>query len=229
MAQKVGVAVLYVCEMAPVWLVMIDPPPAGPCTRGFVQPGLILASQIVRLGREIAGLDTDATVLKQLMGRSDKDWARATNLATGNAATDAVNTDEDWTLAIVATEQLAAMGEVPFTGAAIERTKRRMDVYRKCMELWHRQDETPVPYDGSILLVTSTGRWDWFGQVYDAHCVERLEAYGVADSTIALEGAHTAIVQDICTDRLPEVTTAVRELLYGEAVASAAYVSKQKD
>ena len=29
MAQKVGVAVLHMGEMAPTWIVMIDPPPAG--------------------------------------------------------------------------------------------------------------------------------------------------------------------------------------------------------
>ena len=99
------------------------------------------------LGREIAGLDTDATVVKQLMGRSDADSARAIQLATDAAATEAVDAAEDLALAIVATEQLAAMGQVPFSGAAIERTKRRMDVYRKCMQLWHHQDETPIAYE----------------------------------------------------------------------------------
>ena len=50
--------------------------------------------------------------------------------------------------------------------------------------------------------------------------VERLEAYGVTDHIIELEGAHTTIVQAVCTNRLPGVTTAVREMLYDNVAES---------
>ena len=223
MAQKVGVAARQLGEVAPSWIVLIDPPPAGPCTAvGLVQPSLLLASEIVRLGREVAGRDTDAAVLRQLMGRSDAEWARAVELAAGGGDSGAVDAGESevdscLSLAIVATEQLAEMGQAAFSNAAIERTRRRMEVYRKCLQLWRCQDETPLAYEpggaGGIVLVTSTGRPDYFEHTHGADYAERLEAYGAAARKIELEGAHTTVLQAVATGRRPEVTAALMAVL----------------
>jgi len=219
MAQKVGVSALRLGGMQPAWVLMIDPPPAGPCTRGFMQPGLILASQIVRLGREVVGLDASMDTLKLLIGCSDSEWTRAIDIAMGDAvdAGEAINADEDWSLAIVATEQLAEIGQAQMSSREIERTKRRMDVYRKCMLLWHLQEASPATYTrvdvGGIMLVTSTGRWNWFKQVYNTDAVDCLAAYGEVDTMVELDGDHTAAVQAVCTNRSPEVLAVVRSVL----------------
>jgi hypothetical protein len=217
MAQKVGVVALQMGAVQPTWICMNDPPPPGPCTRCFIQPALVVASQIVRLGREIVGLQTDANTLGQLMGRPLDEWKRVHQAMNDPIATVAWDPDEDWTLAIVATEQLAAIGQANLCSAAIERTKRRMDVYRKCMQLWHNQDAHPVAYKpdgrGGIMLITSTGRWDWFRQIYDEELVECLDDYGLILQLVELEGEHTAMVQAVCTNNLPSVTSTIRSFL----------------
>ncbi len=225
MAQKVGVTASQLGAVAPAWIVLIDPPPAGPCTAvGLVQSSLLLAGEIVRLGREVAGRHTDAAVIRQLMGRSDAEWARAVELAAGGGDSGAVDAGESevdcLSLAIVATEQLAEMGQAAFSSAAIERTRRRMEVYRKCLQLWRCQDETPLAYEpggaDGIVLVTSTGRPDYFEHTHGADYAERLEAYGAAARKIELEGAHTTVLQAVATGRLPEVTAALRAVLGGD-------------
>jgi len=219
MAQKVGVAALGLGGVVPAWVILVDPPPAGPCTRGFTLPGLILASQIVRLGREIAGLDASPDTLRQLMGRPEEDWAHANEVAATNSeAADVVDADEDWALALVATEQLAIMGQVQFNGRGIERTKRRMDVFRKCMQLWHHQEAKPVAYVSSslasgMILVTSTRRWNFYQHLYDIDSLDNLNVYGDVHCAIELEGEHTAVVQAMCTNQLRQVTAAIRLLL----------------
>jgi len=211
MAQKVRVSTR---NLDPGWVIMIDPPPAGPCTRGFVLPGLILASQIVRLGCEIAGLDGSNNAIKLRMGCSDDDWMRA--IATLGAMDEpyVLDADDDWGQAMVATEQLAAMGQLQFNRQGIERTKRRMDVYRKCMQLWHQQDATPQHHE-QIFLVTSTGRWKWFKQVYDENSIDLLSVYGAMRVVIEVNSEHTALVQDVCMNRQPCVSAPLRAVLGG--------------
>jgi hypothetical protein len=177
LSQKICIAAATT-DVAPRWLFMIDPPPAGPTTRSLHLPSLLIAAQMIRLGREVAGLSTDAEEIKRLLPRSDAEWNRA---AMGDVE---MNEEQEWLLAVEVVEQLAAIGQLQLRARDVLQTKRRMDVYRNTMHLWRFQDELPAPcYPGhatSIMLVTSTLRRDFFKATYGDHHVDALVFYGDA-------------------------------------------------
>jgi len=216
LAQKVMVAASR-SSTASRRLVMIDPPPPGPCTKGYVQPGILLATQIVRLGREIAGVDTHEDTLRVALHMSVEQWSAALEISETNDTSFVPNADEDWALAIAATEHLASLGQLKTDTASILRTKRRMDVYRACMRLWRAQEIlcNPPEVPPTIMLVQSSLRSEWFGYVYDDYSptMERWELYGHVSISEMIDGKHTSVVQDICTNRNPRVTSTIKRFL----------------
>eukprot|EP00965_Chrysotila_dentata_P055496 1841115-Pleurochrysis_carterae.AAC.2 len=217
MAQKVAVELLRRSDrrVEPKWLFLMDVPPAGPITRRFAQPAIFIGAQMVRLSREIAGTLTEEAELHTLIGVDKDEWDEALRrLHAGEPPIESAA--KDWEVALSTTEQLAALGQVVDSVSAIKRTKKRMEVYRKNLLLWHRQDAMPAPYSnpsGGIVHVTSTQRRDFFEYFYPDGYSDQLEAYGPSQHMLEIEGKHTEVVQRISTNRLPEVPELIRSLL----------------
>ena len=185
-------------EISPSWVVLVDPPPAGPCTRRFDPSWEEVAWQLIRLSKEVAGMTTERVYT------SSNDF----------------NPGDGYMYAIEATEQMASLlGQVQFNRETIYRTMRRMEVYRHSMMLWHCQDDQLVPYSpqpgGGVILITSSGRWDFFRHLYDEAAGDNLAAYCSTPSLRinVAQASHTQLVQDVCTNRLPHVTTSMESAI----------------
>jgi len=203
-------------DVQPRCMIMIDPPPAGPATKAFNLPSLLVAAQMIRLGREVAGLETDAEELRRLLGHADSEWFAAMEAAS--AEQDAViDVAQDWHLAAEVAELLAAMGQLKLRADGIRFTKRRMDVYRHTIRLWRMQNMIPSWYsngcDESILLVTSTRRRDFYVSVHGENYVESIDLYGDVIHELSLRGGHTAVLQACATNRIAEATAVMREVV----------------
>jgi len=216
LAQKIGVAAQFRLDVQPRWMIMIDPPPAGPATKAFNLPSLLVAAQMIRLGREVAGLETDAEELKRLLGHPDSEWFAAMEAASAEQDA-AIDVAQDWYLAAEVAEHLAAMGQLQPRAEGIRFTKRRMDVYRNTIRLWRRQSIVPSWYssrhDESIVLVTSTQRRDFYTSVHGENYFENIELYGDVIREVSFRGGHTAVLQACATNRNAELTVALREVI----------------
>jgi len=182
-------------------VVMIDPPPPGPC---LLEAASLSASwlgqELVRLFREIAGLDSLSSTEKE---------ALQTNLEQAQSP---------WETAILVVEELALLGQGPVTSASVTEMKLRMDVFPFHMRLWHAQSTIPEQYAPTagrsfgIVLCTSSERGRFYVPVYGSE-EDDLAMYGPSLALPVVEGEHTVVVQRVCTGREKHITSLILDAL----------------
>ena len=131
-------------------------------------------------------------------------WAvRAGRVAAGHAGTDIESIlqlfrgCEDLTdCALVAALELERLsgqrtGGDSVSAEVVRHTRRRIQIFRHHMQLWHAQEPQPQPISSGLVVVVSTLRWRFafFGPASggdEAAChASRLQAYG--EHTVAVE------------------------------------------
>jgi len=187
LAQKVAVESNAIGAIQPLHVVMIDPPPAGPCLEMSANLShRALAQQMFRLALQVAGRD---------------------ELAATTAFQDVA--DDEIAMASAANEALAKLGQSDNSAESLYRAVLRMRVFCWHMLLWHQQERVPRPYvssgkcatSNSILLQLSSGRRAFFSEVNGVGFDDNLSFYGPSTLLGVIEGEHTAVIQRVCTGR----------------------------
>ena len=176
MAHKVAVA-LRAAGAEPGQLFLIDPPPPGPCCAEMVEgcSEVFVAAWAVRAGRVAAGhAGTDIESILQLF-RGCEDLTDCALVAA------------------LELERLSGQrtGGDSVSAEVVRHTRRRIQIFRHHMQLWHAQEPQPQPISSGLVVVVSTLRWRFafFGPASggdEAAChASRLQAYG--EHTVAVE------------------------------------------
>jgi len=203
LAHKVAIATrrLHLGHLQPDLVVMIDPPPPGPCLLEAASLSTSwLGQEFVRLFREIAGLDALSSTERGAL-QANLDQAQS-----------------PWETAILVVEELTLLGQGPVTSASVTAMKLRMDVFPFHMRLWHAQSKIPEWYappagrSFGIVLCTSSERSRFYTPVYGSE-EDDLEMYGPCLALPVIQGEHTVVVQRVCTGREEQITSQVAEAL----------------
>jgi len=206
LAHKVAYATrrLNLSHLQSDLVVMIDPPPPGPC---LLEAASLSASwlgqELVRLFREIAGLVALTPIEKEAL-QVNLDQAQS-----------------PWETAILRGRRVSfarARTQGPVTSLSITEMKLRMDVFPFHMRLWHAQSKVPEQYAPTagrsfgIVLCTSSERGRFYVPVYGSE-EDDLEMYGPSLALPVIQGEHTAVVQRVCTGREKHITSLIADAL----------------
>jgi pimeloyl-ACP methyl ester carboxylesterase len=189
-------------------VVLIDPPYPGPSlSRGMHEDRVALAMGDVRLARQVAGVEVGSLAdLRGLFDQCDSD---------------------DWSdLAMVATRERERVGQSTFDEASVRRSRRRMQVHIHHLQLWTSQDELPEPYNvrneeglpgpSGIVQILTTGCSAFFDPISRDEFSRDRALYGDPLAMLpVIEGEHTAVIQQIATGRVPDVTAAIQRACEG--------------
>jgi len=165
-------------------VVMIDPPPPGPCHRQ-AYTNKFLAEQLVRLSLQVAGEVALEDAYK--------------------APFECVSDDNIWELAVVTTGMLVQLGLATASLETMHNVKRRMELFKVHMMMWESLDASPSRYLPSwsshgIIVQCSSERQEFFAELYGPF-EDSFEAFGGCTIYPEIAGSHTDVVQRIATGR----------------------------